>query len=176
LSPEQQRAIKSFQLFSQKPRLVVLNLAEDVTDASQLLAAAPTELRIEALSVLLQLELSQMSQSECQSFCNEMGVTVFDRGQLLRTIMDTSDQLLFFTGGPKEVRTWMIPKGATAGDAAASIHTDLERGFVRAEAMNCDDLFRLGSEREVKAQHLMRHEHKGYIVQEGDILHILSSK
>ena len=83
--------------------------------------------------------------------------------------------MLFFTAGDKEVRTWLIPKGATAHDAAGGIHTDLARGFVRAETMNCDDLFRLGSEREVKARNLMRKEHKDYVIQDGDILHILSS-
>ena len=61
----------------------------------------------------------------------------------------------FFTAGEKEVRTWLIPKGATAQDAAGGIHTDLAKGFVRAETMSCDDLFRLGSEREVKEQNLM---------------------
>jgi hypothetical protein len=83
--------------------------------------------------------------------------------------------MLFFTAGEKEVRSWLIPVGATAQDAAAGIHTDLARGFVRAETMNCDDLIRLGSEREVKAQNLMRKEPKNYVVQEGDILHILAS-
>ncbi len=89
--------------------------------------------------------------------------------------MDASGQMLFFTAGDKEVRTWLIRKGATAEDAAAGIHTDLARGFVRAETMTCDDLFRLGSEREVKAHNLMRKEHKDYVVQDGDILHILAS-
>ena len=64
---------------------------------------------------------------------------------------------------------------ATAGEAAGGIHSDLERGFVRAEAMSCDDLFRLGSEREIKANGLMRREVRDYVVQEGDILHILAS-
>ncbi len=83
--------------------------------------------------------------------------------------------MLFFTAGEKEVRTWLIRQGATAEDAAAGIHTDLARGFVRAETMTCDDLFRVGSEREIKAQNLMRKEHKEYVVQDGDILHILAS-
>ena len=83
--------------------------------------------------------------------------------------------MLFFTAGEQEVRTWLIRQGATAEDAAAGIHTDLARGFVRAETMTCDDLFQAGSEREIKAQNLMRKEHKDYVVQDGDILHILAS-
>ncbi len=66
----------------------------------------------------------------------------------------------------------MIRQGATAVEAAGSIHTDMARGFIRAEIMTCDDLVRLGSEREVKAQNLARQEHKDYVIQDGDILNI----
>lgn len=128
-----------------------------------------------AFSVSLQMDLLGMEADEKQAFCDEMGVSGFDKEQLLRKIMDASGQMLFFTAGDKEVRTWMIRKGGTAEDAAAGIHTDLARGFVRAETMTCDDLFRVGSEREIKAQNLMRKETRTYIVQDGDILHILAS-
>ena len=76
------------------------------------------------------------------------------------------------TAGDKEVRTWMIAKGTTALEAADAIHTDMARGFIRAETMACDDLIRLGSERDVKAHNLMRQEPKDYVVHEGDILTI----
>ena len=89
--------------------------------------------------------------------------------------MDASGQMLFYTAGDKEVRTWMIRQGGTALEAADGIHTDLARGFVRAETMQCDDLFRLGSEREIKAANLMRREHRDYVIQDGDILHILAN-
>ena len=116
-----------------------------------------------------------MEETERQEFCAEMGVAGVDRDELVRQVMDVSLQMLFFTAGEKEVRTWLIRQGATAEDAAAGIHTDLARGFVRAETMTCEDLFRVGSEREIKAQNLMRKEHKDYVVQDGDILHILAS-
>jgi hypothetical protein len=99
-----------------------------------------------------------------------MGAQPSDRDALIRGLLDASGQMLFFTAGDKEVRTWLIPRGATAVDAAGSIHTDLARGFIRAETMNVDDLVRLGSEREIKAQNLMRSEHKDYVIQDGDIL------
>ena len=120
-------------------------------------------------------ELQQMEADERGEFCEEMGVSQYDRETLIQQIMDSSGQMLFFTAGEKEVRTWLIPKGATAVDAAGNIHTDLAKGFVRAETMTCDDLFRLGSEREIKANNLMRKEHKDYVIQDGDILHILST-
>jgi hypothetical protein len=80
--------------------------------------------------------------------------------------------MLYFTAGEKEVRTWILRQGGSALEAAENIHTDLARGFIRAEVMRCADLLRLGSEREIKANGLMRQEPKDYVVAEGDILHI----
>jgi ribosome-binding ATPase YchF (GTP1/OBG family) len=85
-------------------------------------------------------------------------------------MLDVSGQMIFLTAGEKEVRTWLLHKGGTAVEAAGSIHTDLARGFIRAEIMTCRDLVRLGSEREVKAHHLVRQEPKDYVVQDDDIL------
>jgi hypothetical protein len=98
-----------------------------------------------------------------------------DREALIRRIMNASGQMLFFTAGDKEVRTWLIHKGGTAVEAAGGIHTDLANGFIRAEVMTVADLVRLGSEREVKAHNLMRKEHKEYVVQDGDVLFIQHS-
>ena len=92
--------------------------------------------------------------------------------ETLRAILDTSGQMLYFTAGEKEVRTWMLRKGGTALEAADNIHSDLARGFIRAEIMCCKDLVRLGSEREVKAANLVRQEPKDYVVQDDDILNI----
>lgn len=174
LSGDQARAIKSFQLLTEKPRFVVLNVADE-----QSAAAAPqtqsTPENSASLCVALQLELQQMPDAERTAFCAEMGVRMFDRGELIRQIMFASGQMLFFTAGDKEVRTWMIRRGATAEEAAGGIHTDFAKGFVRAETMSCHDLFRVGSEREIKAQNLMRKEPKSYVIQDGDIVHILAN-
>jgi len=77
---------------------------------------------------------------------------------------------LFFTTGDKEVRSWLLRTGATALEAAGGIHTDMARGFIRAETMASRDLIRLGSEREMKAHNLVRQEPKDYVVEDGDIL------
>ena len=169
------RAVKSFQLLTEKPRFVIINVAEDETEPERFLEPLPDPDHSIPLAVTLQWELAQMPEDERTEFCNEMGVQQIDRDDVVRRLMHASGQMLFFTAGDKEVRTWLIRQGATAEEAAGSIHTDLARGFVRAETMTCDDLFRLGSEREVKAQNLMRKEHKEYIIQDGDILHILSN-
>jgi len=170
LTPDQSKAIRSFQLFSEKPRLVIVNTADDDADPERFQKQMPAGSQVVAVSLGLQLELSRMEGDERDEFCREMEVSVYDRDELIRLIMDVSGQMLFFTAGPKEVRAWMTVKGATAVDAAGSIHTDLARGFIRAEVMTCEDLFRLGSEREVKANNLMRREHKEYVLQEGDVV------
>jgi GTP-binding protein YchF len=170
LSPEQSKTIRSFQLFSEKPRLVIINVSDDDDDLQrfqQLAGTGPTPLTI---SLGLQLELAQMDDQERSEFCDELGVAPIDRDQLIRQIMDVSGQMLFFTAGDKEVRSWMIHRGGTAVEAAGNIHTDLARGFIRAEVMTVSDLVRLGSEREIKAQNLLRKEHKDYVIQDDDIL------
>ena len=172
MTPDQKKAIKSFQLFSDKPRLVVVNLADDDTQPERFQTAAPGGAELHAFSIQLQMDLAGMTPPERDEFCREMGVQPFDRDHLIRRIMDVSGQMLFFTAGEKEVRTWMIRQGGTALEAAAGIHTDLARGFIRAETMSHADLMRLGGEREVKAAGLMRQEPKDYVIRDGDIITI----
>jgi ribosome-binding ATPase YchF (GTP1/OBG family) len=170
LSAEQKRSIRAFQLLSDKPRFVVFNTADDDAQPERQLENLPAGLEAVAVSLSLQRELARMEESEREDFCREMGVALFDRDELVRRLMTVSGQMLFFTAGDKEVRTWMIRQHGTALEAAASIHTDLANGFIRAEVMTCSDLVRLGSEREVKAHNLMRQEHKDYEIQDGEIL------
>lgn len=172
LTPDQQKAIRSFQLFSQKSRLVLINTSEEDQDVSPYHAGVPDGVPVLGASLGMELELQGMTEEERLAFCEEMGVKQADRDEVIRAIMDASGQMLFFTAGEKEVRTWMVRKGCTAVEAADGIHSDLARGFIRAETMSCDDLFRLGSEREVKANNLMRQEPKDYVIQDGDILNI----
>jgi len=170
MTPEQKRATRSFQLFSEKPRLIIINTADDEANPERFIETVTDGTPAFAFSLGLEMELESMTESERDEFCREMEVRPMDRDRVVRAIMDTSAQMLFFTAGEKEVRTWMIPRGATAVDAAGGIHTDLAHGFIRAETMNVDDLIRLGSEREMKAQHLVRHEPKDYVIQDGDVL------
>ncbi len=170
MTAEQLRATSSFGLLTRKRRLVIANVAED--DTTNLPTHLGEQTPVIAVPVGWELELSQMSPDEQAEFRRESGSVAFDRDGLLRTLMAVSGQMLFFTAGPKDVRTWMIPQGATALDAAAAIHTDLARGFIRAEIMSCADLIRLGGEREVKQQNLVRQEAKDYLIQDGDILNI----
>ncbi len=172
LDPDQKKFIKSFQLFADKPRLIVINVEDDETDFSKFDQLVPEGVPHVAVPLRLQVELMGMSPEDRAEFCEEMGVAPFDRDSLVRQIMDTSGQMIFFTAGEKEVRTWMLPQGGTAVEAAGNVHTDLARGFIRAEVMQCQDLVEHGSEREVKAAGLMRQEPKDYVIQDGDVVTI----
>jgi ribosome-binding ATPase YchF (GTP1/OBG family) len=170
LTPEQQRITKSFQLLSQKPRLVIINTSDIEEHPERFAQLAVGDTPVFAFSLGLEMELASMDEAERAEFCAEMQVQGFDRDRVIRAIMQRSGQMLFFTAGDKEVRTWMIQVGGTALEAAGNIHTDLAQGFIRAETMNIDDLLRTGSEREMKAQGLVRQESKDYVIQEGDII------
>lgn len=170
LTPEQQRVTKSFQLLSQKPRLVIVNTSDVEDQPERFASLAPAGTPLFAFSLGLEMELASMDEAERAEFCEEMQVQPYDRDPVIRAIMERSGQMLFFTAGDREVRTWMIRVGGTALEAAGNIHTDLAQGFIRAETMNIDDLVRLGSEREVKAAGLMRQEPKDYVIQQGDII------
>ena len=172
MTDEQKKATSSFRLLTSKPKLIVVNLADDDDQPQRFTEKSTPQVPVFAVPLGLELELAKMSEADREDFLKEMGVDRADRDSLLRAILDTSGQMLYFTAGDKEVRTWMLPKGGTALEAAANIHTDLARGFIRAEVMHADDLIRLGSEREIKAAGLMRQEPKDYVVKPADILHI----
>ncbi len=172
MSTEQRRAIKSFQLFSEKPRLIIVNAADDEESPQRFAPLAPAGTELFALPLTLQLDLAGMSPAERDEFCKEMNVQPADRDHLIRRIMHASGQMIFFTAGEKEVRTWLLRQGGTAVEAAGGIHTDLAKGFIRAETMAVADIVRLGSEREIKAAGLMRQEPKDYVIQDGDIINI----
>ena len=168
LTEEQARVTRAFQLLSQKPRLVVINASEDEPDAQRF--QSQTSEIVVACPLRLALELAEMPEVERDEFVQEMGLTTYSRDGILQSMLKASGQHLFFTAGDKEVRSWLLPEGATAVEAAGSIHTDMARGFIRAETMAAADLIRLGGEREMKAQNLVRQEPKDYVVQDGDVI------
>jgi len=170
MTEEQLRVTRAFRLMTEKARMVVVNTADDETQPERFQEGMPAGVPVVAFPVGLEMELARMSPEDRAEFEREMGVGGTDRDHVIRTLMDVSGQMLFLTAGEKEVRSWLIPKGSTAVEAAGSIHTDLARGFIRAEVMTCSDLVRLGSEREVKAHHLVRQEPKDYVVKDDDIL------
>ena len=176
MTEDQRRVTRSFRLFGEKPRVVVYNTADDEAQPERFTSLSTPETPVLALPAGLELELARMSPVDRAEFQAEMGVGGADRDGVIRTLLKASRQRLFLTAGEKEVRSWMLHEGGTALDAAAAIHTDLAKGFIRAEIFDYRNLLRLGSEREVKAAHLVRQEPKGYVIQDDDILFIHFSK
>lgn len=118
----------------------------------------------------LEEEMSDMSRAERKEFLKSYGVEYDALEELIKAAYDTLGLQSFLTAGKKEVRAWTIKKGAAAPEAAGTIHTDFERGFIAASVMNYDDLVRLGSEKAVKEAGLLRTEGKTYKMQDGDIV------
>ncbi len=172
MDDEQAKATRSFGLLTQKPTIVVVNLADDDDKPERFDAAWSGGVPVLGIRLGLEVELARLEPAEREEMIRDLGLSTTPHDEVIRRLMDVSGQFLYFTAGDKEVRTWMLNKGGTALEAAANIHTDLARGFIRAETMRCEDLIRLGSEREIKAHNLMRSEPKDYVVKEGDILHI----
>ncbi|MDA0831844.1 MAG: DUF933 domain-containing protein [Planctomycetota bacterium] len=164
----QEKACQSFQLLSRKPRLIVLNTADSQKDPAVLAKVTAIGDRVVAGPVGLELEVASLPEVDREEFASAMGLTDSSKAVLLKSIFEITDLITFFTCDEKEVHAWLLTRGSTALEAAGSIHTDLARGFIRAEIMSVADLLRLRSEREVKAAGLHHVEGKEYIMQDGD--------
>ncbi len=128
---------------------------------------APDALAIDAK---LELELGQLDPEERATFMADMEIRELGRDRIIRQAYDAVGIITFFTAGEPEVRGWNLERGGSAVDAAGKIHTDLAKGFIRAEVTAFDDLVQAGSMKEVKARNLQRLEGKDYIVKDGDVV------
>jgi GTP-binding protein YchF len=182
LDPDDEKAIRGFRFLTQKPVLVLLNVGEaDLATAPALVADvaagyAHQHALVEALSAKIEMELGELEPDEAAVFMEELGISESGLGR----VIDLSYRLLglisFLTAGPDEVRAWPIPDGSSAVDAAGAIHTDLAKGFIRAETVGYDDLLKLGSMAEARKAGRLRSEGKTYKVRDGDVLEILFSR
>jgi hypothetical protein len=171
LSEEEKKPMRSFGLLTDKPQVILANAIQGQVLPASLLAAAPDALAIDAK---LELELSQLDPEERAAFMADMGLTEFGRDRIIRKAYDAVGIITFFTAGEPEVRGWNLERGGSAVDAAGKIHTDLAKGFIRAEVTAFDDLARLGNMKEVKAKNLQRLEGKDYVVKDGDVVYFRS--
>jgi GTP-binding protein YchF len=169
-SAEEQKELSSFGLLTRKQILTVFNLGEG-QKAPALELDHPTV----ALPGKLEMEISQLPAEDAQVFMAEYGITEPALNLMIRLSYDLLNQQSFFTVGEDEVRAWTTRRNATAHESAGEIHTDIARGFVRAEVVAYDDLIALGTMAECKAKGKFRLEGKEYIVKDGDIVHIRSS-
>ena len=173
MTKDEQKVIRGYQLLTEKPMMVVLNSNEENFGENQvLLDKISEEYRAIEFAGKFEMELSRLDEEEMTLFMEDMGVTESARDRLTRMAYETLEYISFFTVGSDEVRAWTLRRGDTALDAAGTIHTDLARGFIRAECFSYDDLMECGSEKGVKEKGRLRLEGKNYVVQDGDILSI----
>ncbi len=172
LTAEESKPMRSFGLLTDKPQVVLVNAPQGTEPSPALMAAAPGAIVADAK---LELELSQMEAEERAAFQQDLGIAELARDRIIRAAYDAVGIVTFFTAGEPEVRGWNLERGGSAVDAAGKIHTDLARGFIRAEVTAFDDLKRLGSMKEAKAQNLQRLEGKDYVVKDGDVVFFRSS-
>jgi ribosome-binding ATPase YchF (GTP1/OBG family) len=175
LSIDEEKMVRSFQLLTLKPELVLVNADEKALGQplpGDLLGLAVTALKA---APRLELELLELSEEDRRSFMQDLGLAEFQRDATVRAIYAAMGQIVFFTVGEDECRAWNIPVGASAVEGAGEIHTDLSKGFVRAEVVSYVDFRKVGSMKEAKAKGVYRLEGKTYEVKDGDIMHILHS-
>ncbi len=158
---------------TEKPVIYMFNVDEEgLTDKvlQNELHALVAPAQAVFVNAKLEAEMSGMTKAERQEFLQEYGVTEDALGELIKAAYQTLGLQSFLTAGKKEVRAWTIKQGATAPEAAGTIHSDFERGFIAAEIMKYADLKELGSEQAVKAAGKLRTEGKTYVMQDGDIV------
>jgi ribosome-binding ATPase YchF (GTP1/OBG family) len=119
------------------------------------------------------MELSELSAEDAVEFMEAMGVSASQLGEVTKLAYSLADLISFFTAGEDECRAWTIRRGTHAQEAAGEIHSDLARGFIRAEVIRWDQLLEAGSEAAAKKRGWVRQEGKGYLVADGDVIHVL---
>ncbi|MGI6374827.1 MAG: redox-regulated ATPase YchF [Anaerolineae bacterium] len=173
LDAEEERLLRGFQFLSAKPEMVVVNLGED-DDLARDLSWANHHRRSLAMLLkgTLEMEIAQLPADEATVFLGEFGLSEPGLHALVRACYDLLGLMSFFTVGEDEVRAWTVRRGATAVEAAGAIHTDLARGFIRAEVLSYDAMIACGTIAEARRQGKLRLEGRDYVVQDGDILNI----
>jgi ribosome-binding ATPase len=173
--PEERRVLRNFAPLTLKPALAVLNLGEDEAGkAAERAAAAEVALGLPtvAIAAALEAEAAELAPGEAAALLAEYGVQRGGLDQVVGAAWRLLDLVTFLTTGEDESRAWEVRRGATAPEAAGRIHSDLQRGFIRAEVVGYDDLVAAGGWDAAKGKGLLRAEGKSYVVREGDVLHV----
>ena len=177
--PAAARIIANYQLLTAKPLLIVINIGEEQLAESAAIEAdfnshhASSKCRTVAMCGKLEMELAQMEEDEAEEFRAEYGLKESGLERTIKASYQLSDLISFFTIASNEVRAWSIRKGTTAVKAAGKIHTDMEKGFIRAESIAFDELVSCGGIATAKQQGRLRLEGKDYVVQDGDVITFL---
>jgi GTP-binding protein YchF len=178
LTPDDRKTISSYPFLTRKGMIIALNVSEDLVKDSTLLKHLEADyekskIQVMQVSAKVEAEIAALeSEEERREFLKTIGVEEPAINALTRACIKALDLVSFFTVGPDEIRQWTIRRGSSAPEAAGAIHSDLQRGFIRAEVMKFADLSSLGSEEKVKEAGKLYIKGKDYIVEDGDILTI----
>jgi len=176
LDDDEKRMIRNLHLITTKPVMYVANVAEDGFGANPYVDIVRQKAEVEGACVVpvcagIEAEIAQLDDEDRQEFLNELGLKESGLDQVIRAGYSLLDLITFFTTGKREVRAWTVKSGSTAARAAGRIHTDFERGFIRAEVSSYNEFVSLGGEQGAKDAGKLRLEGKNYIVREGDVMH-----
>jgi ribosome-binding ATPase len=173
LSLEEEKCLGGFQCLTKKPLMVIINSDETRYGKNDALVVEISRTHgVVEFAGKFEMELSRMEDEEAGPFMEDIGIRESAGRRLTTLAHATLGYISFFTVGSDEVRAWNVREGGTALDAAATIHSDLARGFIRAECFSCADCLRWGSEKGIRENGLFRLEGKDYRVRDGDILNI----
>ncbi|BAQ69928.1 GTP-dependent nucleic acid-binding protein EngD [Rhodovulum sulfidophilum] len=179
IAEDDEKAWSMLQLLTSKPVLYVCNVSEEEAASGNAFSRAVAAMAEDqgaasvVISAKIEEEISQLDAEEAEVFLGEMGLEEAGLDRLIKAGYTLLDLETYFTVGPKEARAWTIPVGTSAPKAAGVIHGDFERGFIRAETVAFDDYIACGGEQGAKDAGKMRAEGKGYVVQDGDVMHFL---
>lgn len=168
---DEEKMLRSYGFLTQKRYVVVVNVNEGDVAKEPPVSDAHAGAVI-ATCATLEADIIQVEPADRPAFMQEFGITALARDRIIRACYDALGMIVFLTAGEDEVRAWPVPRGASAVEAAGKIHSDLARGFIRAETIAYDDLYAAGNMRDAKAKNMLRQEPKHYVVKDGDIMNI----
>ena len=173
LSSQEEKLIRGYPLLSKKPVLVVLNIGEEQISSPPPLEYDHLNSLVVPLSAKIEEELTQLEERDAREFMESLGIQEPARDRVIASSYALLGLISFLTVGEDEVRAWTIRQGAVAVEAGGVIHSDIERGFIRAEVVSFEDLVKFGSMASARKQGLVRLEGRRYVLQDGDISHFL---
>lgn len=180
IDPDDEKLMRGFGFLTGKPLLTLLNVGEDqLGEATEALLAEAREkfarpgVGIDALAGQIEMEIGRLDAEDAAVFMEDLGIAESGLDRVIRLSFELLGLIPFFTVGPDECRAWTIRRGATAVEAAGAIHSDIQRGFIRAEIVSYDDLVETGGMNEAKKAGKFRREGKEYVFQDGDVVHFL---
>jgi GTP-binding protein YchF len=173
LSEEEERVLRGYQFLTAKPLLLVVNIGEQDIQNPPAFPYDHRKSGVVALAGKVEAELAQLDDEDARAFMEDLGIAEAARDRVIAKSYELLGLISFLTAGPDEVRAWTIRRSTPAVEAAGAIHSDIQRGFIRAEIVAYDDLVKAGGMAEAKKHGAVRLEGKTYIVKDGDVCHFL---